>query len=65
MTLLHFTLAAQAQDNDVADFESVADALESWHHLSEFDLSKNPVAGVPKYRDKVIVMSRGIGECSR
>ena len=55
-------MLCQACDNDISEFGSVEGALISWQKLEKLDLTGNPLCHKSKYRDKLIVMSRTIGE---
>ncbi|XP_068090917.1 protein phosphatase 1 regulatory subunit 42 isoform X1 [Hyperolius riggenbachi] len=50
-----------AMDNHLTDIKDLEFVLSKWPKLWRMDLSGNPVCQTPKYRDKVIVISKTLG----
>ena len=51
-----------ASNNDLSSMYDLSCAVRSWPSLSKLELQGNPFCGKKKYRDKIIVMSKRLGE---
>lgn len=52
-----------AIDNQLNDMKELAHVLGQWYFLNRLDLMGNPLCHKAKYRDRVIVMAKHLGEC--
>ncbi|KAG9478880.1 hypothetical protein GDO78_012509 [Eleutherodactylus coqui] len=50
-----------AVDNHLTDIKDLEIVLGKWPRLWRMDLTGNPICHTPKYRDKVIVLSKALG----
>lgn len=59
---LKFLTQFMANDNQLSDIKELGQVFEAWYHLWRLDLMGNPVCHKAKYRDRLILIARNLGE---